>query len=1284
MADDRDPRIRLQLDLSPNQPGLLDGLDSWLRLGLISDQQVQDLCQTHLSCELPEAVVVETPAGNPFEQPEAPVTAGAITEFAPASDTPASRRPRPSPTRRQNRSSAPARSPAAASRWLNRLMSELSVVWLLGLGVFLVILSSAVLAATQWARFNAAGQYLVLLTYTLVFWAAGLWCRRSQNLQLTAKTLQMITLLLVPLNFWALDGLGVWQGGGFLVGAIAAILLTLAALQVLRQQESIPLEQVNALGLAYLHTGWGLDLVPMLAIYAGVLGSTAATVYGQRRQSSGLRWSAIVMTAALGLLLMRGLTAVAPQDWGQFGLAFGLYGATWVWLGQRRQPVSEPRLEVAANPESAQERTARWGIAVGRGLLLLGWLLAIGNWRWQAFGVSLLGLALRSQALGKLRRRRDLLVAYGIAVQLAFVGWTLLPGPLRSSLLTPLASWSGTGESNWALLGISLFPFVVAMVALADRWFRQGQAHLGRFSDGIALGSNAMLTFLSMASGPVLVVNLIASAVTSLVATRRRSPLAQWRIVVTYGLVLVSTVVAIENRWSDLSIDRWLVVMVLLATFALGLSKALSGLWGRSAWLYGAGLSTLVYALLWGALVDRDFRIGVSIWGLVIPVVLALIGRHPASVLTTGIALVFTLGLPWTRLVGLGTATVLTGANSSVYKRPEVAFLAVGFALGGVYSSLHDWGLAFPRQLADWGLVTVGLMAVLWVAWRLLATNSEAETPSLGALYQEACDRWGHMLAIGVLVLSSLTISLYYLGWREPRPAIVAVLSTFLLTLGLRYWSNVSPRVIYLTGWGTELLMAGLLVAHYPTPVALAVPTLGLGAIALVLSVALAPARPQLVSPLYTLTLAYAGLALALRLYTATAWTGWLVVVAALIILEVGRRIQVAMVRWLALGLLSVGWYELVIYQMAQGSGGAAADALLLLAGVAALIMVVYRLAAGRLDRSLGLPQLELIVAAHLHWFIGSLLLLGGGITLGFGQATLGWLGLAIAAALLLYALSQGRLDVDDGVQQAWVYAGLLELIGWFALARSLFASLSVLDPWWGVVACGVAVPVYWLPWADQGWPQRPWRVMAVVVPLGITLLTGNSDHIPTLWVLAGFYGWLAWHSGKVRVSYLSAACASWAIWVWLDTYAIGDRLAWVLPLGLVLIYIAQVDPALKLADRREQRHWLRVVALAIILLTALGTERWTGLPVGAMALGAIAAGLLLRTRAWLYVGTAIFLLNAFNQLVLLNAAFPFIKWIVGILVGVMLIWTAADVERRRDQWLQLTQRWGQDLDNWQ
>ena len=1290
MADDRESLIRLQLDLSSDQPELLAGLDAWLALGLISDAQVRRLSQDHLTCAvvLPAAAASSTPP---------------ITDFLPP-DTSRPRSPRPQlrlPPRSSAPSSAPFTAPTPApaaaestpappspvNRWTRRLMSELSVVWLLGLGVFLVVLSSAVLAATQWVRFNAIGQYLVLLAYTLLFWGAGLWCGRNSQLQLTAKTLQMITLLLLPLNFWAMDGLGVWSaGGGWLIGTMAAGLLTWVALQVFRQRQSPGHDQINLLGLAYLQSGWGLSWMSIAAVYGGALGSAAITIYGQRQRSQSGRWSQLTVIFALGLLLVRALAITNANQLGQFSLAFGLYGATWVYLGQRQLALDSSStsadLATEANLQTMARTSDRWAIAIGRGLLLGGWLLAIGATNYpQAFAISLLGLGLRLQALGQWGKRRDLLVAYSIAVQLAFVGWQLVPYAIRQGWLRSLATLFNITGSHEVLLGLSLFPYVILAVAVADRYLRRGQPTLGRFSDGMALGTNALLTLISLANGPVLVINLIASTITALVATLRRSPLALGRILTTYGLGLLTVIVALDQRWPRLPLERWMMVMVALAVLALGLSRALPRLWGKGAWWYGLGLSALAYTLLGAHLIERGWQSDLSWLGLVIPVVFTLLGHYPLSLLATGLALPLTLGLPWTRLGGLVAATGLTGVNSVYYRQRRIPALTLGMALGAVISFVADWLPGFPRHGADWSLVMVGLIAALWLAWRMLSRVGPAG--SLADDYRRASDHWGHGLTLGWLWAMTIVVGGTYGGWRSPLPMVVLSLGAWLLVLGGRYGGQIRPVAVYLAGWGIQLLLAEGLAWHHTTAVALAVPTLGLGASALLLSIQLQRRRPDLGLACERLTLGYGGLALLLRLYTSTPWTGWLVVVASLLLLDLGRRRPQPLWRWLALGGLSVGWFELVLYPMLRAPGGAAADGLIVLAGVAALIMAVYRVSARRLAL-LGLPPLELIWAAHMHWLVASLLLLAAGVLTGFGGVSLGWLAVAIATLLMLYALAQGRLTPAVGLQQAWVYAGLAELVGWFTLVRLIFPPLAVLDPWWGVVACGVAVPLYWLPWANQGWPQKPWRVMAVGTPLAIAGLTGGLGHIPTLWVLVGFYGWVAWHSHRLRVSYLSVVCAVGAIWLWLDSRGIDDSLAQVLPLGLALLYVAQVEPTLQTAQGRSSRHWLRVLATALILLTALFSSGWGGLSVGVMGLGAIGAGLWLRIRAFLYTGTLVFTLNALHQLILLNATYPLIKWIVGILVGIALIWIAADFERRRDQWLQLTQTWSQDLDQWQ
>jgi hypothetical protein len=124
----------------------------------------------------------------------------------------------------------PSQSPSWLTEMLQSLQAELSVRWLLFLGVFMVVVSSGVLAASQWKNFPASGQYGVLLGYTLTFWAVSSWANRQSNLRLTAQTLQIVTLLLVPVNFWAMDGFGLWRNPiDWIVVAFATVVLSAIA-----------------------------------------------------------------------------------------------------------------------------------------------------------------------------------------------------------------------------------------------------------------------------------------------------------------------------------------------------------------------------------------------------------------------------------------------------------------------------------------------------------------------------------------------------------------------------------------------------------------------------------------------------------------------------------------------------------------------------------------------------------------------------------------------------------------------------------------------------------------------------------------------------------------------------------------------------------------------------------------------------------------------------------------------------------------------------------------------
>jgi hypothetical protein len=201
MSANFDQQRKISVVLPATHPELLTGLDELLYLGLISDSQVKKICLENLTCEL---VIQEEAEYAPVGEVKIPVSSVQIEETPPI----------------------PQKVPVIPGI-LQSLVAELSVRWLLFLGMFLVVVSSGVLAATQWERFPVAGQYGILFGYTLSFWGISFWTSKQQNLELTTQALLTVTLLLVPVNFWAMDGFRLWQNPvNWVVIAVAAVVLT--------------------------------------------------------------------------------------------------------------------------------------------------------------------------------------------------------------------------------------------------------------------------------------------------------------------------------------------------------------------------------------------------------------------------------------------------------------------------------------------------------------------------------------------------------------------------------------------------------------------------------------------------------------------------------------------------------------------------------------------------------------------------------------------------------------------------------------------------------------------------------------------------------------------------------------------------------------------------------------------------------------------------------------------------------------------------------------------------
>ena len=260
------------------------------------------------------------------------------------------------------------------------------------------------------------------------------------------------------------------------------------------------------------------------------------------------------------------------------------------------------------------------------------------------------------------------------------------------------------------------------------------------------------------------------------------------------------------------------------------------------------------------------------------------------------------------------------------------------------------------------------------------------------------------------------------------------------------------------------------------------------------------------------------------------------------------------------------------------------------------------------------------------------------------------------------------------------MYVGLVEIIATIISARLIWTQLAIIDPWRVVLAAIIALFIYQLPWQSWGWKNTPFHRTALVIP-AFTALVSNYDITPfSLLVVAAFYARIAWQQKNIRWSYLTLGFVNWAITIFLLQGNLTNLIFYAVPYGLSLLYIAQFDPSINI----RQRHYLRVFGTGIICLTALLLHQDTGIIPGLIGLVFIFAGLGLRVRAFLYVGTITFILTGFYQLVVLISSYAFLKWVIGLVAGIILITIAANFEQRRERILDLIQNWFEELRRWE
>ncbi|MEG4531630.1 hypothetical protein [Microcoleus sp. D2_18a_D3] len=1348
MSSPKDRSSKIELSVLASHPELLTGLDGWLRLGLLSPAEVEQLCRQYLVCPLRDPAVDFSEIENPRDPIAEPKVPALSTQKA-------------VPSRRESvaRPTETTQTPNFIAQILHSLMAEISVVWLLFLGVFMVVVSSGVLAASQWERFPAAGQYGVLLAYTLTFWTISSWANRQQNLHLTAQTLQEVTLLLVPINFWAMDTFGLWRyPWDWAVAIAAALILTWITARIIKYQyqsfsgkniaRSIAL---NHLGLSYLHWGWAFAGFSLAAVYLGTVGTAATTVYQvqQQRLQSIQRGGntetfpaafslsrdfltykkAALVAYSLGILLGRAIF-VKDVNIAEMGLALAICGVLLAWLDWQ-QPRPSGTIENNISDQPNPSNFFKWQLA-GMGLLGLGYLVCFRDIPLQAIAVSGLAVWFFYNRLVRFWQEFDLLMLEAVGLQSIWLFWRVLPLGIKTQVVAFLTQLTNSQETPWAFWGVLLLPYLILIVSAAQWLYRKRKFQLASFGENLALGLGSALTVISFVnpfwrSLNLLVSTLILGWITwkyvipdnsrrvsrpASGAEQRGNPAILVPLTHIIGLGAIASAIDLffpnqpPNIWSAILLIFMVAEWVFFVWMKAANSRENSAFfrwhpaWFQSSWYVGLVLAGFSFIVLQNYVIagTATHRHQWSLLWLATPLALTGVAKYTevphkrVASTFSAIALIFAQVLififPGYRLIGLGVAAGLMLVNTYYLVEIPAAAIGVGFGLSFVAAVIDQLGFVSGW---DWGIAGAIALLSLWLLRSIIVRFSSRlpESSQLAEIYERALDGWAILLA--GLLLTTITFYSYelYAGSSLSFPPSAEVLAAILVIMAaiiFRSLRQVSPLAIYAVAWSLELLTAVGLSFVDRTTINLAVANIALGLFTQLLGDWWRRRHrdPTILPSIHFIPLVYGVLGLTFRSHTLTNWTGLTVLGASLIAIGIGRR-EPEFKPLVYLGLIgvSVAAYESLLYQLFQTPGGAFGDGLIVLATLGTTLTYIYRILSPWLSNYLHLTNAELKIFAHLHWVLSSLLLIwASAYDIKSGLS----LGLVTGALLVQYAFLQGRNNLDRQWAEIWIYLGWLEAFGirlyWINTPLVKYIS-GPLGPWKVAFASLLAYFIYILPWDNWGWSKKPWQVIASLIPI-VTILESPAKFYPiSLLIAATFYFFLAWEREEVRFTYVSVAIIDWIMLRWFGEMGFTQPEFYVTPLGLSLLYITQFDGTLKLPAQKPLRHTVRIIATALICGMPLLTQQSHGLVAGAFSLAAIAAGLALRVRALLFVGTAVFLINVFYQLVVLIFDYPLIKWAIGLAFGIVFIWIAATFETRRDRISAFVQHWVGQLQSW-
>ncbi|MBL9123497.1 MAG: hypothetical protein JNG90_07675, partial [Planctomycetaceae bacterium] len=298
-------------------------------------------------------------------------------------------------------------------------------------------------------------------------------------------------------------------------------------------------------------------------------------------------------------------------------------------------------------------------------------------------------------------------------------------------------------------------------------------------------------------------------------------------------------------------------------------------------------------------------------------------------------------------------------------------------------------------------------------------------------------------------------------------------------------------------------------------------------------------------------------------------------------------------------------------------------------------------------------------------------------------------------AAALAAALWPGRdpLGLSERGRMAYVYAAELVLAAIFLHVRMTMPWLfqGVFRAWWPLVVMAIAYLGVglseWFGRRRQNVLAEPLERTGILLPLlpviGFWFVDSQTNYSLLLLVVGGLYAALAVTRKSLGFGLLAALAANGGLWHYLHQLGgvglLEHPQLWLIPPALCVLAAAWLNRERLTAAQMTTVRYITSLTIylsstADIFLQGVNEAPWLPLVLGAFALAGVLAGIVMRVRAFLFLGTGFLTLAILTMIWHAGSEFGQARiWsTTGIAAGIAVIAIFAFFEKRRQDVLRV------------